>query len=380
MYGDYFPQLDYGGGIAGSSSFSQSELQTVYGQSNDMNSLTLSAFKQYMEMSQDTVDKFNVRVGIMEIQADRMREDLLNAPSEVQQQIKLALDRNLQKQRALSSTLMGPVGRVNDLLMNKNVRESHAIAVSGIGAHIKEDIARKALYYQELDKNNKNIIASLGGISQANMQGMNIAGSMARGGLTTALGAASQLANNRLTQMQQAIQQDEMKLTWERAMLDAETNLYASNMAYKGGIERAMMDANAMNYKTWMDARVKGYEAYNQARMDQFKTNMWGALGTYGSNLESRDTRFTSNQDRTGKIYESDIDRKIQAGHDESDLMTASIRAAAAQNAALLGASGGGGSIKLPSIGSSALDTFNVMKGASDYLRNAWPGRKKKDD
>ena len=379
MYGDYFPQLDYGGGIAGSSSFSQSELQTVYGQSNDMNSLTLAAFKQYMEASQNIVDKFNVRVGIMEVQADRMREDLINAPSEVQQQIRIALDRNLQKQRALSSTLMGPVGRVNDMLMNKNVREAHAIAVSGIGAHIQEDIARKSLYYQELDKNNKNIIASLGGMSQATMQGMNIAAGMARGGLTTALGAASQLAGNRLTAMQQAIQQDEMKLTWERSKLEAETNMYASNMAYKGGVEKAMLDASSMNYKSWMEARADTYDSYVKARMDQFKTNMWGALGTYASNIASRDSRYTEDQ-RTARAADENLNTaRIQRGHDLTDLMRAHIAQEGADRRTLMS----------PGMPASAVPRFNptdlksridITRAIAESMYPAFLTRKKKDD
>lgn len=378
MYGDYFPQLDYGGGIAGSSSFSQAELQTVYGQSNDMNSLTLAAFKQYMEQSQQIVDKFNVRVGIMEVQADRMREDLVNAPSEVQQQIRIALDRNLQKQRALSATLMGPVGRVNDMLMNKNVRESHAIAVSGIGAHIQEDIARKSLYYQELDKNNKNIIASLGGMSQATMQGMNIAASMARGGLTTALGAASQLAGNRLTQMQQQIQEQEMALTWERSKLDAETNMYASNMAYKGGVEQAMMQANSMNYKTWMDARADTYDSFVKARAEQFKTNMWGALGTYGTNIQSRDARYAEDQNTARQAAENLNTAQIQWNHDQADLMRAHIAADSAERRALMHPGMAPGSI--PGFNPTSIkDRIGAMEGIGRLVHPMFM-RKKKDD
>lgn len=377
MYGDYFPQLDYGGGIAGSSSFSQSELQTVYGQSNDMNSLTLSAFKQYMEASQEIVQKFNLRTGIMEVQADRMRQDLMNAPSEVQQQIRIALDRNLQQQRALSATLMGPVGRVNDLLMNKNVREAHSIAVSGIGAHIKEDISRKALYYQELDKNNKNILASLGGMSQATMQGMNIAGSMARGGLTTALGAASQLAQNRLTQQQQQIQQQEMALTWERSKLEAETNMYASNMAYKGGVESAIMQANSMNYKTWMDARADTYDSYVKGRMEQFRTNMWGALGTYGQNIESRDRRFVSDQATTATLAGHQNQFNMNRADNRTDLMLRFLQNESAERRALLA-----GGTPLPQLpprtdpSSLAMDT----KLISNILYGMSPTKKRKKD
>lgn len=296
MYSNYFPSVNYGGGIAGSSSFRQTELESVYGQSYDLTSLSKAAFKQYMDAATHTMDKFNSRVGVLEVQADRMREDLLNAPSVVQHQVRQALDRNLQTQAALGATLMGPVGKVNDFLMNKNVREAHSISISAIGAHIQEDIARKSLYYQELDKNNKNIIASLGGMSQAQMQGLSVTGDMARGGLTTALGAASTLAGNRLQAMQLDIQEREMGLNWEKALLESETSMYSDNMSYKGGIERAVTQAEAMNYGSWLDARVRSYDSMNRAKMHAYQTEMSGAVEVYKTNIESTDMRWKEQQ------------------------------------------------------------------------------------
>ena len=296
MYGNYFPNVDYGGGIAGSSSFRQTELESVYGQSADMVSLSKAAFKQYMDASSHTVDKFNARVGVLEVQADRMREDLMNAPSAVQQQVRQALDRNLQLQSSLSATLMGPVAKVNDLLMRKNVREAHSISISAIGAHIQEDIARKSLYYQELDKNNKNIIASLGGMSQAQMQGLQVTGDLARGGLTTALGAASSLVGNRLKAMEQDIQEREMGLSWEKSLLEAESNMYSNNMAYAGGLHRATLQAETMNYGSWLDARVRGYDSMNRAKMHMYHTQMTGAVERYKTNIESVDMRWREQQ------------------------------------------------------------------------------------
>lgn len=328
MYGDYFPNVDFGGGIAGSSSFKQTELATVYGQSNDINSLTKGAFKQYLDDSHDIMARFNMRVGILEVQADRMRTDLLKAPSVVQQQIRQALDKNLKTQAALGATLMGPVSKVNNYLMNKNVREAHSLAISAVGAHIQEDIARKSLYYQELDKNNKNIIASLGGISQANMQGMNITASMTRGGLTTALGAASQLAGNRLKLMEQDIKERELGLRWEQSLLDSETNIYSDNMAYQGGIEKAVMNAQAMNYGSWIDARVKAYDSQNRARMHGYNTAMTGMRDIYATNVEDLDSRNRMNQDFALDVYQMQQDRQAAREASEANIIASGLGSA----------------------------------------------------
>ena len=328
MYGAYFPEVNYGGGIPGTSSFQQGELQTVYGQSNDLNSLSKAAFLQFLEFTHQNMNEFKSRVGILEIQADRMRKDLINAPSQVQTVVRQALDRNLQQQAALGASLMGPVNKVNNFLMNKNVRESHAIAISGIGAQIQEDIARKSLYYQELDKNNKNIIASLGGMSQMAMQGMNLTGAMTRGGLTTALGAASALAKNNLTQRQQQIQAKQMDLQWSTALLESETNLYSDNMAYKGGVERAAMQANAMNYGAWADAQVKAYDTQVDALMSRYKTEMDGFLGTYKPNVESHDRRYIAELAQAMGLKNNENQWKIAQSDNEAAMIRASMGAA----------------------------------------------------
>ena len=338
MYGDYFPSVDFGGGIAGSSSFRQTELATVYGQSNDINSLTKAAFKQYMEDSMNTMTKFNARVGILEVQADRMRQDLLRAPSVVQQQIRQALDKNLQTQAALGATLMGPVAKVNNYLMNKNVREAHSLAISAVGAHIQEDIARKSLYYQNLDKNNKNIIASLGGISQAQMQGLNITGAMARGGLTTALGAASALAGNRLKAMEQDLRERELGLNYELGLLEAETNVYSDNMSYLGGIEQATMQAQSMNYGSWLDARVRAYDSRNRSRMHAFHTATEGMRHIYDRNIRSQDARYSEGINAELDIAQMDRDYMSSRATDMANIIRTGLgRATRATQAGIMG-------------------------------------------
>lgn len=320
----YYPQIDYGGGTPGISSWNQNELEGVYGQSMDDTALHKASFKQFVEDTRQTQERFKLRVGIMEVQADRLKEDLKNAPSVVQHTIQQALDANLKQQTALAATLTGPVSRINEMLMNKTADQAHAIASSSTGKALQERIMNNALYYQELDKNNKNIIAALGGMSQLNMRGMEISASLASNGLTTALSAASSMARNRLSRAQQEIQANELDLRWKTAKLESETNLYAQNMGYKGGIENAMIRADSANYNTWLSSRVQAYGDYNRTRASIYSTQLKGFVDNYDTNIRSRDDLFVHRNTMAQRAIEMNEETQRRSRANLTDVLRTS--------------------------------------------------------
>ena len=256
---EYFPQSNYGGGVPGAGSFEQQELSHVYGQSFDVTQMSLAAYKNYLGEAQDMANRFKGRLGVLEVQANRLRQDLLGAPSLVQEQVTQALDRNMKQQATVAASMAGPVGAVNALLMSKNAQQAHEMASTGVAEFIKEDIARKGMYYQQLAMNNQQVIQTLGGLSQASMQGMQIAQGFGASSLQTALGAAAGLANYRTNYMQQQINRDELQSTWNRALLDSQTNMTLDTMRQMGGIQQATIAAQANMQGSYIGAWARAY-------------------------------------------------------------------------------------------------------------------------
>ena len=283
--GEYFPQDYYGGGVPGSGSFEQQELANVYGQSFDQTQLSLAAFKNYLGEADKTSEAFKGRLGILEVQAERLREDFINAPSLVQVQVKQALDRNMKNQATVAASMQGPVARVNALLMTKNAQQTHDMAVSGVGEFIKEDIARKSMYWQQIAENNKSAIQALGGLSQAQMNGMNITANFTSSGLRTALDAASAMATNRTNRMQQEIQRDQLQNTWNQALLDSETNIAMSTLEQSGGIEQAMIRAQTATNSSYINAWSRAYGDTKRHEAAMYRTQMGYATDMYKINM-----------------------------------------------------------------------------------------------
>ena len=272
---EYFPQSNYGGGVPGAGSFQQQELSHVYGQSYDMTQLSLAAFKNYLGEAEDMTTRFKGRLGILEVQSQRLREDLLGAPSLVQQQVAQALDRNMKTQATVAASMAGPVGVINTMLMTKNAQQAHDMASSGVSEFIKEDVARKGLYYQQLSHNNQQVIQTLGGLSQAAMNGMQITQGFGSSSLKTALGAAAGLAQNRTNYMQQQINRDEIQNTWNKALLEAQNNLTLDTMRQMGGIQQATIAAQASMQSSYISGWAQAYGARkrNESQLYQAQLN-----------------------------------------------------------------------------------------------------------
>ena len=282
--GEYFPQSHYGGGIPGAGSFQQQELSNIYGQSYDMTQMSLSAFKNFLGEAQKVTESYKGRIGILEVQAERLRGDLLNAPSLVQQQVKEALDRNMKNQATVAASLHGPVARVNALLMSKNAQQTHDMAVSGVAEFIKEDIARKSMYWQQISQNNQQAIQALGGLSQAQMNGMNITSNMSTSALRTALDAGSALATYRTNAAQQEIQRDQLQNQWNQSLLDSETNIALSTMDQMGGTEQAIIRAQASTQSSYLNAWSRAYATTKQHEAAIYRTQMNYGVDMYRTN------------------------------------------------------------------------------------------------
>lgn len=270
----YFPQSHYGGGTPGVESYSQSNLDHVFGQSWDMTQMSLGAFKEFLSKSQKITDQFEARIGIMEVQGERLKEDLLNAPSVVQQHVKTAMDRNTKEQATVMASMQGPVARLNAMLMSKNIDQAQSVASSGIAEFIKEDVARKSMYYQQLAMNNQNIISALGGLSQANMQGMTSTQGMASKGLQTALGAINTRMNYRQKAIENDIERNKTQNEWNQNILDSQTKM-AMNMADNwGSVQEALIKASSLQYNSFINAEAKTYGDMKKREIDLYKANV----------------------------------------------------------------------------------------------------------
>lgn len=270
----YFPQSHYAGGIPGVNSYQQANLDSIYGQSFDLTQMSLGAYKSFLGETQDLKDKFEARVGIMEVQGERLKQDLLEAPSIVQQQIKTALDANTKQQATVMASMKGPVARINSLMASKGAEQAQMMASSGVSQFIQEDIARKSMYYQQLATNNQQIITALGGLSQANMQGMTASANMAETGLKSALGAVNIAVQDEHKRMEFDIEQNKLQNEWNQSLLDSQTNMAMNLADNMGGLQQAMLDAQSMQYNSYVTNEAKAYGTQKQHELNVWKAQL----------------------------------------------------------------------------------------------------------
>lgn len=181
------------------SDFDTRQFDELFGDAEEARELgqsTTEAFRGYIE---ESYENLNQHLDSLREQQPELSKMILQQKSVVKEQADYQLEQATKKQTALASTFGGAagVGRSRAQLMSLAAEQAQESAASTSAERLKEDIARKQLYTQTLQKQNELIGQALTTQAGVAETGATIGANILETGLEAGLGSAIGGANVR---------------------------------------------------------------------------------------------------------------------------------------------------------------------------------------